>query len=160
MNLVAMQKKLSHSHTDEKGKANMVDVSIKNIQDRIARATGKILLQYETIALIRDNQMKKGDVLTVAEIAGIQAAKQTSSLIPLCHPLQITKVEVKTELTNDGVTVYTMARCTGQTGVEMEALTAASVALLTIYDMCKAVDKKMVIGEITLTEKSKINITD
>jgi cyclic pyranopterin monophosphate synthase len=153
-----MQEKLSH--TDEKGKANMVDVSIKNIQDRIARATGKILLQYETIALIRDNQMKKGDVLTVAEIAGIQAAKQTSSLIPLCHPLQITKVEVKTELTNDGVTVYTMARCTGQTGVEMEALTAASVALLTIYDMCKAVDKKMVIGEITLTEKSKINITD
>lgn len=148
------------THTDEKGKANMVDVSIKNIQDRIARATGKIFLQYETIALIRDNQMKKGDVLTIAEIAGIQAAKQTSSLIPLCHPLQITKVEVKTELTNDGVTINTMARCTGQTGVEMEALTAASVALLTIYDMCKAVDKKMVIGEISLTEKSKYNLTD
>lgn len=146
------------SHTDEKGKANMVDVSIKNIQDRIARATGKIFMQNETISLIRDNQMKKGDVLTVAEIAGIQAAKQTSTLIPLCHPLQITKVEVKTELTDEGVIVHTMARCTGQTGVEMEALTAASVALLTIYDMCKAVDKKMVIGEITLTDKSKHDI--
>lgn len=146
------------SHTDEKGKANMVDVSIKNIQDRIARATGKIFMQNETISLIRDNQMKKGDVLTVAEIAGIQAAKQTSTLIPLCHPLQITKVEVKTELTDEGVIVHTMARCTGQTGVEMEALTAVSVALLTIYDMCKAVDKKMVIGEITLTDKSKHDI--
>lgn len=146
------------SHTDEKGKANMVDVSIKNIQDRIARATGKIFMQNETISLIRDNQMKKGDVLTVSEIAGIQAAKQTSTLIPLCHPLQITKVEVKTELTDEGVIVHTMARCTGQTGVEMEALTAVSVALLTIYDMCKAVDKKMVIGEITLTDKSKHDI--
>lgn len=146
------------SHTDEKGKANMVDVSIKNTQDRTARATGKIFLQPETLNLIRENQLKKGDVLTIAEIAGIQAAKQTSSLIPLCHPLQLTKVEVKTEMTTDGVTVHSMARCIGQTGVEMEALTATSVALLTIYDMCKAVDKKMVIGEITLTEKTKHDI--
>lgn len=146
------------SHTDGKGKANMVDVSIKNVQDRIARAIGKIFLQPETLILIKENQLKKGDVLTVAEIAGIQAAKQTPSLIPLCHPLQLAKVEVKTEPTKEGVTVYTMVRCIGQTGVEMEALTAASVALLTIYDMCKAVDKKMVIGEITLIEKTKHDI--
>lgn len=146
------------SHTDEKGKANMVDVSIKNMQDRIARATGRIFLQPETLILIKDNQLKKGDVLTVAEIAGIQAAKQTASLIPLCHPLQLTKVEVKTELTNEGVTIQSMVRCIGLTGVEMEALTATSVALLTIYDMCKAVDKKMVIGEITLIEKTKHDI--
>lgn len=146
------------SHTDERGKANMVDVTMKNTMDRIARASGKIFLQPETLSLIRDNQMKKGDVLTVAEIAGIQAAKQTSSLIPLCHPLQLTKVEVKAEVLDDGITVRSMARCTGQTGVEMEALTAVSVALLTIYDMCKAVDKKMILGEITLIEKTKTDI--
>ncbi|HLO90052.1 MAG TPA: cyclic pyranopterin monophosphate synthase MoaC [Lentimicrobium sp.] len=146
------------SHTDEKGKANMVDVSMKNMQDRIATASGKIFLQSETISLIRENQIKKGDVLTVAEIAGIQAAKQTSSLIPLCHPLLLTKVEVKTQIFEDGVEVKSMVRCAGLTGVEMEALTAVSVALLTIYDMCKAVDKKMVIGEITLIGKTKSNI--
>lgn len=146
------------SHTDDKGKANMVDVSLKNMQDRIARATGKIRLQKETIALIRENQIRKGDVLTVAEIAGIQAAKMTSTLIPLCHPLQITKAEVKAEITEEGVTVNTMVRCLGQTGVEMEALTAASTALLTIYDMCKAVDKNMVMSEITLIEKTKQDI--
>lgn len=146
------------SHTDQKGKANMVDVSDKGTQDRMARATGMISLNAETVALIRDNQMKKGDVLTVAEIAGIQAAKQTPFLIPLCHPLQLTKVDVKAELSDQGVTVYSMARCIGQTGVEMEALTAASVALLTIYDMCKAVDKNMVISDITLLEKTKHDI--
>lgn len=146
------------SHTDDKGKANMVDVTMKNMQDRVARASGKILLQTETVELIKENQIKKGDVLTIAEIAGIQAAKQTSALIPLCHPLQLTKVEVKTEINEDGISVRSMARCTGQTGVEMEALTAVSVALLTIYDMCKAVDKKMVISEITLIEKTKTDI--
>lgn len=146
------------SHTDEHGKANMVDVSLKNSQDRVARAKGKISLNPETLNAIKENQMKKGDVLTVAEIAGIQAAKQTSSLIPLCHPLQLTKVEVKTYLTNEGVNVESMARCIGQTGVEMEALTATSVALLTIYDMCKAIDKNMVISEITLIDKTKQDI--
>ncbi len=146
------------SHTDEHGKANMVDVSLKNTQERTARATGRIFLQPETISLIRENMMKKGDVLTIAEIAGIQAAKQTASLIPLCHPLQVTKVEVRTELTENGITVNAMAKCIGQTGVEMEALTAASVALLTIYDMCKAVDKKMIISDITLIEKTKNDI--
>mgnify|MGYP000861589005 CR=1 FL=1 len=143
------------SHTDDKGKANMVDVGEKPVQRRQAIAKGTIFLSEETIVLIRENQMKKGDVLTVAEIAGIQAAKQTSSLIPLCHPLQLTKVEVKTHLSIKGVEVQSTAICNGQTGVEMEALTAVSVALLTIYDMCKAVDKNMKIGEISLIEKTK-----
>ncbi len=146
------------SHTNEKGKANMVDVGDKPDQIRTATAQGKIILSVETVRLIRDNQMKKGDVLTVAEIAGIQAGKKTSELIPLCHPLLITKMEVKTELVADGVVVTSTAKCTGKTGIEMEALTAVSVSLLTIYDMCKAVDKKMVIGEIKLMEKKKENI--
>jgi len=146
------------SHTDNKGKANMVDVGDKPVQKRTAVATGSILLSGETIRLIRENEMKKGDVLTVAEIAGIQAAKETSRLIPLCHPLQLTKVEVKTVLTENGVDVTAMARCLGQTGIEMEVLTAVSIALLTIYDMCKAVDKHMVIGNIVLLEKTKTDI--
>ncbi len=143
------------SHTDEKGKANMVDVGDKPDQVRIAKAEGKIFLKPETINLIRDNQMKKGDVLTIAEIAGIQGGKKTSELIPLCHPLQITKLDVKAELTEDGVLVKTYAKCLGKTGIEMEALTAVHIALLTIYDMCKAVDKEMTIGEIRLIEKTK-----
>ncbi len=146
------------SHIDEKGKATMVDVSHKPEQVRVAKAKGFIKLQPETVALIRDNKMKKGDVLTVAEIAGIQAAKKNSELIPLCHPLPLSKVEVKTELKEDGVAVETMAKCIGQTGVEMEALMAASVALLSIYDMCKAVDKKMVLTDITLVEKTKTDL--
>lgn len=143
------------SHTDDKGKATMVDVGDKPVQHRMARASGFIKLQGTTVELIRENQVKKGDVLTVAQIAGIQAAKKTSDLIPLCHPLQITKVDVKASLKEDGVEVQTLVKCNGQTGVEMEALTAASVALLTIYDMCKAVDKEMVIREVVLLEKKK-----
>ncbi len=146
------------SHIDEKGKATMVDVSHKPEQVRVAKAKGFIKLQPETVALIRDNKMKKGDVLTVAEIAGIQAAKKNSELIPLCHPLPLSKVEVKTELKEDGVAVETMAKCIGKTGVEMEVLMAASVALLSIYDMCKAVDKKMVLTDITLVEKTKTDL--
>lgn len=146
------------SHTDDHGKANMVDVGNKPVQRRTARASGRIALAAETIRLIRENEMKKGDVLTVAEIAGIQAAKETSRLIPLCHPLQITKVEVKTTLNKNGVEVFSAVSCLGQTGIEMEALTAVSVALLTIYDMCKAVDKTMVIGDIRLDEKTKTDI--
>lgn len=136
----------------------MVDVGDKPVQQRTAIASGSISLSAETIQLIRENQVKKGDVLTIAEIAGIQAAKETSRLIPLCHPLQITKVEVKALLTETGVDVNSMVRCLGQTGIEMEALTAVSVALLTVYDMCKAVDKKMVIGHISLLEKTKTDI--
>jgi cyclic pyranopterin monophosphate synthase len=146
------------SHIDSEGKAKMVDVGHKEQQLRIAIAEGHIALNHETIALISENNIKKGDVLTVAEIAGIQAAKQTSGLIPLCHPLLINKVRVNATLDEIGVKVCGEVRCIGQTGVEMEALTAVSVALLTIYDMCKAVDKTMVIGEIRLVEKTKTDL--
>ena len=146
------------SHIDEKGKAIMVDVGSKTPQLRIAKANGFIALQKETIALIKNNMIKKGDVLTVAEIAGIQAAKQTFALIPLCHSLTLTKVDVKTIINTNCVKVSSEVKCIGQTGVEMEALTAVSVALLTIYDMCKAVDKNMIIGEIKLIEKTKTDI--
>ncbi|MEI7663370.1 MAG: cyclic pyranopterin monophosphate synthase MoaC [Bacteroidota bacterium] len=152
-------KRKSLSHVDEQGKANMVDVSGKPVQLRTARACGHISLGSETLGLIRDNRMKKGDVLTIAEIAGIQGGKRTSDLIPLCHPLAITRIGVTAIMDNTGVQVESMARCTGQTGIEMEALTAVSVALLTIYDMCKAVDKEMVIGEIRLVEKTREEIS-
>lgn len=143
------------THIDDKGRANMVDVGDKPHQLRLARATGFIRLNPATIKLIKDNLIKKGDVLSVSEIAGIQAAKQTSSLIPLCHNLMLTKVEVKVTLTDEGVNADSFVKCIGQTGVEMEALTAVSAALLTVYDMCKAVDKTMVIGEVKLLEKTK-----
>lgn len=146
------------THIDDEGKARMVDISHKKDQIRVACAKGFIKLQPETIALIRDNKMKKGDVLTVAEIAGIQGAKKNSELIPLCHPLALSKVEVKTKLTDAGVEVESMAKCIGQTGVEMEALMAVNIALLTIYDMCKAVDKQMVLGEISLIGKTKTDL--
>jgi cyclic pyranopterin phosphate synthase len=146
------------SHIDNEGKANMVDVGHKANQLRTAIAEGFIQLNEETVRLIRENQMKKGDVLTIAEIAGIQGAKRTSDLIPLCHPLQLTKVDVKATLEDAGVRIVSLARCIGQTGVEMEALNGVSVGLLTIYDMCKAVDKSMVISQIRLVEKTKQNI--
>ncbi|HAN17582.1 MAG: molybdenum cofactor biosynthesis protein C [Bacteroidetes bacterium GWC2_33_15] len=146
------------SHVDEKGKANMVDVGAKPDQNRAAKATGHIALTKETIKLIKDNSMKKGDVLTIAEIAGIQGGKRTSELIPLCHPLQITKLDVKATLDKTGVRINSEARCTGKTGIEMEALTAVSVGLLTVYDMCKAVDKSMNIDEIKLIEKTKSDL--
>jgi len=144
------------SHIDEKGKANMVDVGDKPDQVRVAKAEGKIFLKSETINLIRANQMKKGDVLTIAEIAGIQGGKKTSELIPLCHALQITKLDVKAQLIEDGVLVKSFAKCIGKTGIEMEALTAVNIALLTVYDMCKAVDKEMKMGEVRLVEKVKV----
>jgi cyclic pyranopterin phosphate synthase len=143
------------SHTDESGKARMVDVGNKKEQIRAAIAEGFIRLQPETVRLIRENLVKKGDVLTVAQIAGIQAGKRTGELIPLCHNLPVSKMDVSTKLEENGVAVKTEARYTGQTGVEMEALTAVSVALLTVYDMCKAVDKEMVIEKIKLSEKTK-----
>lgn len=146
------------SHTDDKGRARMVDISAKPQQQREAIAEGHIRLSKKTIELIRENEIKKGDVLTVAEIAGIQAAKRTSELIPLCHPLALTKVKVNAEILSDGVKVSAVARCVGQTGVEMEALTAVSIALLTIYDMCKAVDKQMKIGDISLSGKTKTDL--
>jgi cyclic pyranopterin phosphate synthase len=146
------------SHVDEQGKANMVDVGSKKLQKRRASATGAIFMAKETLDLIRENQIKKGDVLTVAQIAGIQAAKQTPSLIPLCHPLTLDKIDVKMQITSEGVTAQSEVRCIGRTGVEMEALTAVSVSLLTVYDMCKAVDKNMRIGQIELLEKVREDV--
>jgi cyclic pyranopterin phosphate synthase len=150
------EKKLSH--LDEKGRANMVDVGHKPVQERVARATGRIYINDETMGFIKKNMMKKGDVLAVAEIAGIQAAKNTSSLIPLCHPLLLTKVDVKAAIEKYGIRVDSVVKSTGQTGVEMEALTGVGVALLTVYDMCKATDKNMKISEIELIEKTKKSI--
>jgi cyclic pyranopterin monophosphate synthase len=143
------------SHLDAEGHARMVDVGDKKPQRRRARATGAIGLTAATLGLIRDHQIAKGNVLTVAQIAGIQAAKRTGELIPLCHPLSLDHVAVRMELTKTGVTATSEVSCTGRTGVEMEALTAVSVALLTVYDMCKAVDKPMRIGPIMLLEKVK-----
>ncbi len=143
------------THTDSEGRAKMVDVSGKKMQLRIAKARGKIYLSQETVELVRKNEIKKGDVLTVSEIAGIQSAKRTPELIPLCHPLQISKISVRATIESDGVVAESEVKCIGQTGVEMEALTAVSVALLTVYDMCKAVDKNIRIGDIYLIEKTK-----
>lgn len=144
------------SHINDAGQANMVDVGGKPIQQRTAIASGKILLAAETLQLIDQNNLKKGDVLATARIAGIQSAKQTPSLIPLCHTLLLNKVEVKFEIEKDGIKASSLVKCDGKTGVEMEALTAVSTSLLTIYDMCKAVDKSMKITEIQLLEKTKL----
>jgi cyclic pyranopterin phosphate synthase len=143
------------SHTDEKGKAKMVDVGGKPDVKRVAIARGSIFIAEETIKLIKDNQVKKGDVLAVAKIAGIQSAKKTHELIPLCHPLPLTNIDLSFDIKKDKVEIESKVECIGKTGVEMEALTAVSVAALTIYDMCKAVDKNMKIGDIYLWEKSK-----
>lgn len=150
------KKQLSHIGTD--GRAKMVNVSGKAEQLRIAVASGWITMSPDTIKLVRENQLKKGDVLTVAEIAGIQGAKSTSSLIPLCHTINLSSVSVVTEVYDQRIAVKSEVICVGQTGVEMEALTAVSVALLTIYDMCKAVDKNMEIGGILLETKTKHDI--
>ena len=143
------------SHLDVEGRARMVDVGDKRPQCRLARAAGTIEMAAATRDLIRNDQIAKGNVLTVAQIAGIQAAKRTGELIPLCHPLNLDYVAVTLELSTRGVTATSEVGCTGRTGVEMEALTAVSVALLTVYDMCKAVDKQMRIGQIVLLEKVK-----
>jgi len=144
------------SHTDNEGKAKMVDVGSKPDVKRTAIAKGSIFLAAGTIQKIKDNQMKKGDVISVAKIAGIQAAKKTHELIPLCHPLALTNIDLSFEVKEDKVDIESKVECIGKTGVEMEALTAVSVAALTIYDMCKAVDKNMKIGGIYLCHKSKM----
>ncbi len=143
------------SHLNRKGEAHMVDITGKNEQVRTAVASGKVFLQPHTLELIKTGSVAKGDIFPVARVAGIQAAKNTSVLIPLCHQLNLTKVTVDFYTEADGIRTEATAKCTGKTGVEMEALTAVSVALLTIYDMCKAVDKSMVVGEIRLIEKKK-----
>ncbi|MBT3345658.1 MAG: cyclic pyranopterin monophosphate synthase MoaC [Gemmatimonadetes bacterium] len=142
------------THLDDTGQARMVDVSDKQVSDRVARVGGEILMRSETVAAISSDTIAKGNVLATARIAGIQAAKRTAELIPLCHPLNPTAIVVDFEVLADRVRVETEVRLADRTGVEMEALTAASVALLTIYDMCKAIDRGMVISQLRLLEKS------
>lgn len=146
------------SHVDNEGRARMVNVGDKDLINRIARAEGFIMLGDETVDLIKANAMKKGDVLAVAEIAGVQAAKQTSMLIPLCHNIPLDNIKVVATVENRGIRITADVSCSWKTGVEMEALTAVSVSLLTVYDMCKAVDKNMVIKDIRLVGKTKQQI--
>ena len=141
------------THIGEDGTVRMVDVSAKDVTDREAVAAGEIRMLPETVSLITEGRAPKGNVLEVARLAGIMAAKRTSDLIPLCHPLNVTGADIRFEPMSDGFTVEARVRLPDRTGVEMEALTAASVALLTIYDMCKAVDRGMVIGNIRLIQK-------
>ena len=144
------------THFDSDGKAVMVDVSDKDVTERIAVAKGRVLMEDATLALIREGGVKKGDVLSVARLAGIMGAKKTPDLIPLCHPLALTSVKCDLEIAEDEPAIEIIATCKlkGRTGVEMEALTAVSVAALTVYDMCKAVDKSMRISNIRLVHKS------
>jgi cyclic pyranopterin phosphate synthase len=148
-----MSQKLSH--IDESGQAKMVDVGQKPVTDRIAVARGTIIMQPQTLQLIIDGNLQKGDVISVSQVAGVMAAKKTSDLIPLCHPLALTHVDVNCSINqeNSRIDIEATARVSGKTGVEMEALTAVSVAALTIYDMVKAVDRGMQISEIRLVEK-------
>src|ERR1700730_4697071 len=150
-------KRLTHVGSD--GRAQMVDVSAKPLSARTAIASGKIRLLRETLDLIMKNEIAKGDVFSTARLAGIQAAKQTPQLIPLCHTLPLSEVKIDIVTSNDGAEVKCTARTVAQTGVEMEALTGVSIALLTIYDICKAVDKEMRISDIHLIDKSKTNLT-
>jgi cyclic pyranopterin monophosphate synthase len=141
------------SHVDDAGSVRMVDVGGKPLSRRRAVAVAEVKMSSRTARRLRD--LPKGDALATAQLAGIMAAKRTSELIPLCHPLPLTHIEVQLEVVEDGVEITATAETTAQTGVEMEALTAASVAALTVYDMCKAVDKAMTIGELRLLEKTK-----
>ena len=146
---------MDFTHFDEKGNARMVDVTMKDETERIARAAGKIKVSAEVFAAVSQGSIAKGDVLTVATTAGIAGAKKTWELIPMCHILLLTGCSIEWELKEETCEIYCLctARCTGRTGVEMEALTGVSAALLTVYDMCKAMDKTMEIGEIRLLEK-------
>ena len=144
------------SHVGADGRARMVDVSKKPLSARAAVAVGKIRLRKETVDLVRRNEIAKGDVIATARIAGIQAAKQTAHLIPLCHTIPLSEVKIDTVMSEDAVEVTCTARTIAQTGVEMEALTGVSIALLTIYDMCKGVDKEMQITDVRLVRKIKL----
>jgi cyclic pyranopterin phosphate synthase len=143
------------SHFDERGQSRMVDVGGKPVSERMARASGSVRMSPATLALIRDRKLAKGDVLEVARLAGIMAAKRTADLIPLCHPLPLDAVTIDFDFPDDAtLAIAAEARVTARTGVEMEALTAVSVAALTVYDMCKGIDRGMTIAEIRLEEKS------
>ncbi len=143
------------SHLDEKGAARMVDVGEKAVIRRTATAAGRVEMASETIQLLQEKALPKGDALNTAKIAGVMAAKRTPELIPLCHGLNLTSIDLEFEVGERGIEIAAVARASDRTGVEMEALTAVSVAALTIYDMCKAVDKGMVISEVRLLEKTK-----
>jgi cyclic pyranopterin phosphate synthase len=143
------------SHLDEEGAARMVDVGEKAVIRRTATALGHVGMSPDTVELLREQALPKGDALNTARIAGIMAAKRTPDLIPLCHGLNLTSIDLEFTVRNEEVEILAMARASDRTGVEMEALTAVSVAALTLYDMCKAVDKGMVIGDIKLLEKTK-----
>ena len=149
------RKQKTFSHLDEHGSARMVNVGTKPIQQRHAVAAARLVCQPATIRALRAKALPKGDVLTVANIAGVQGAKRTSELIPLCHPLALSHVEISFKLRRDGIDITCAAETSAQTGVEMEALTGASVAALTLYDMCKAVDKTMRIENLRVIEKVK-----
>src|SRR5262245_1371073 len=142
------------SHLDESGKARMVDVTQKSVTVRTARACGRVRTSPETLALIQTERIAKGNPLELARIAGILAAKNTAGLIPLCHPLALTHIDVRCELSQQGIELEATATAEGTTGVAMEALTAVSIAALTIYDMCKAVDREILITDVRLVEKS------
>ena len=148
------------THFNESGRARMVDVSQKASTERVAVAQGRVYMQQETLRLIQEGKIAKGDVLAVAQVAGVMGAKRTPDLIPMCHPLLVTSVDIDFEETSGEssspscITIQATAKTTGQTGIEMEAMTAVSVAALTIYDMCKAVDKSMSFGDICLVSKS------
>jgi cyclic pyranopterin phosphate synthase len=142
------------THLDADGAAHMVDVGDKDVTRREATATGRIAMSAEAVAAIRAGALKKGDVIAVARVAGIMAAKRTSDLVPLCHPLPITRVSLDLDVTDEGVAATATVRTDGKTGVEMEALTAVSVALLTVYDMAKAIDKTMILHDIQVIAKS------
>ena len=142
------------THIDDSGAAHMVDISAKATTVREAHASGQISMSSQAIAAIKDGTSKKGDVLAVARVAGIMAAKRTSELIPLCHPITLSSVSVDFDITSSAITVTVTARSSGQTGIEMEALTAVAATLLTLYDMVKAVDKAMIMSDIKLLTKS------
>lgn len=142
------------THFNEQGRARMVDVSGKAVTYRTARAAGRVWMNPETLAKVRTGQMAKGDVLAVAQVAGIMAAKRTWELIPMCHPLPLTSIDISFAFQDDALDIQAQVKCSGETGVEMEALTAVSAAALTVYDMCKAVQRDMVIDQIRLLEKT------
>ena len=150
-----MSRKKTLTHFDERGNAHMVDVGAKDVTERVAVARASVAMQPATLKLIASKKAAKGDVLAVAQLAGIMAAKKTPDLIPLCHPLPLSVVDVNLSVQEAAVEITSAAETTAQTGVEMEALTAAAVAALTIYDMAKAVDREMVIGDVRLLEKTK-----
>lgn len=149
---------MEFSHLNERGEVNMVDISKKKIVHREATASGRIYLQQETIKMIKNNLIKKGDVLSIARVAGIMGAKKTFELIPLCHNIPINKIDIYFDIKKDRINIRSKAICDAKTGIEMEALTAVSIACLTIYDMCKAVDKSMIISDIKLEKKTKDEI--